>query len=164
MRIIRRRHLPEVYLLFTFLFSLFSSPAHAHQWGIDIFGLSYHLDRFDSQGRQMNGFNPGIGAHYELRETKHSLMMLDSGIYYSSARSFAKFGAFAWQRKWRILRVGPALSVFHSVSYNTGHIFVAPLLLLSVRVSPLTFNVLPIPRYKNKNRNAAIGFFTTWNF
>jgi hypothetical protein len=163
MRITHHRRRPEIYLLFLLLLLLFAKPAAANPWGLDIFGLSYHIDRFDSEGRAMNDFNPGIGAHYDLRETKHSLIMLDSGIYYSSGRSLAEFGAIGWQRKWRILRFGPALSVFHSASYNKGHLFAAPLFLFSVRVSPLTFTVLPIPRYKHKNRNAAIGFFTTWN-
>jgi len=149
---------------FTLLLLLLAVPnAHAGKLGIDIFGLSYHPDRVTSSGKKLNGLNFGAGLNYALREKQKSVLMLDGGAYYSSGSAPAEFLALTFQYKWKWLRIGPSLTVMHSSSYNDGQVFAAPLLLISFRFKDVSFNALPIPRYKDKNENSALALFCTWH-
>ena len=140
-----------------------ASLAEAGKIGIDIFGLSYHPDKVTASGKKLNGFNFGGGLNYVLREKKRTLWMAHGGAYYSSGSTPAEFAAFTLQYKLGWFRIGPSLTVMHSSSYNHGKVFAAPLLLISLRYKSVSVNALPVPRYKDRNRNSALALFFTWH-
>ncbi len=145
-------------------FSLtYASLGEAGNLGIDIFGLSYHPDKFTASGRRLNGLNFCGGLNYILREKKRTLLTVHGGAYYSSGSAPAEFAALTWQYKFGWFRIGPSVTVMQSRSYNHGNIFAAPLLLISLRYKSVSVNALPIPKYKDRNRNSALAFFITWH-
>jgi hypothetical protein len=136
--------------------------ASAIESGINVYGFSYHPDRTDSHGNSFQEWNPGVGYHANLRNTRRSLLFADTGVFVNSLSSPTVFSAAGAELK---IHGGFSAGVYgafiYSKSYNDGKPIVAPLPSLSYRYHQFRFNATYFPKYKN-NDNAAFGFFFTW--
>jgi len=148
-------------LLATFLIGI-AGTVSASEFGINIYGISYHPDREDSQGNEFHEINPGAGIQWILTETKRNVWFLDGGLYRNSSAHAAEYFSFGYRYKlYRGIQIGAALALYHSKDQNQDEPFLAPLLLLSYRFRRVSIHLIPLPRYKDVNRNAAIGLYAT---
>lgn len=146
------------------LLLLLPSLAAAYEFGINIHGFSYHPDRTDSTGMRFKEFNPGIGARLILSESKRNVWLLESGLYRNSSDDISKYAGGGYRFKLRGgFEIGPSVVIYQNPDQNSGKVFVAPLLVLSFRYKRVLFHAVPVPRYKDINRNAVIGLYGTVN-
>ena len=131
--------------------------------GINLYGLSYHFDR--SRARAIgvdNEFNPGLGVHYRVPHSERLQWILDAGAYRDSGRNTARLaGAGAlWQvsEGWR---VGGALALLDSDTYNQGKAFIAPLPLAAYEFRSVTLNFVYLPKVSDLNEVATLGIWAT---
>jgi hypothetical protein len=139
-----------------------TTPAHA-DIGVNIYGLSWHLnaDQAHAQGMD-NWFNPGLGVRYRVPGERFDYF-LDAGTYYDSGRNTALLaGAGAHWHASESARLGLALVVFNSKTYNSGSTFVAPLPLAAWELRWATLNVMWSPKIKQINDVNTLGFWLTY--
>jgi hypothetical protein len=142
----------------------FTLPASAYEFGVNIHGLSYHPDRTDSNGRPFDAFNPGIGARFVFSETRRHIWLSEAGIYKNSSGHTSKYLGAGYRFKLPAgFEIGPSLAVYQSPDQNSGDALLAPLLVISWRYQRVLLHVVPVPRYKDVNRNAAVGLYMTLN-
>jgi len=131
--------------------------------GINLYGLSYHFDR--SRARSLgvdNEINPGLGVRYRVPHSERLHWILDAGAYRDSGRNTARLaGAGAlWQvsEGWR---VGGALALLDSDTYNQGKAFIAPLPLAAYEFRSVTLNFVYLPKVSDLNEVATLGIWAT---
>jgi hypothetical protein len=137
--------------------------AGAPESGLNLYGFSYHPDRKDSRGYEFREFNPGLGYHLNFFDNKHVILSTDAGLFLNSvsrSTSFAVAGAEA--KIFSGLSAGASSGIVYSPAYNSGHVIFALLPSVSFRYESLRFNCTYIPKYKDVNRNSALGFSVTW--
>jgi hypothetical protein len=143
---------------------LCSMNAHAYELGLNIHGLSYHPDRTDSSGERFHAFNPGFGARFVLSESRKHIWLVEGGIYSNSSGHTSKYLGVGYRLKLPArFEVGPTLALYQSPDQNSGKTFLAPLLVFSYRYKRILFHAVPVPRFKDVNRNAVVGFYATVN-
>ena len=138
-------------------------PAQANEWGINVYGLSYHFDRDRARALDVdNEFNPGVGVRYKFGQWQSVSFHAEAGIFYDSGRNWAKVvgGVALWEVLPRF-HIGGAVALFHSDTYNRGDVFVAPLPLLAYDWGPATLNLTYFPKLSNFNDVATLGFWVT---
>jgi hypothetical protein len=141
-----------------------TAVAEAGELGVNLYGLSYHFerDRAKAIGTD-NEFNPGLGLRYRFADREHWTAFVDAGAYRDSGRNTAVLAGAALQWKaTEALRLGGALSVFHSKSYNHGRTFVAPLPVASYELKSVTFNMVYMPKVHELNEINTLGFWVTF--
>lgn len=138
-------------------------PAFA-DLGINIYGLSYHFDR--SRARAIgvdNEFNPGLGVRYRLAQSERLAWVFDLGAYRDSGRNTALVGGagalFKISDGWRL---GGALAVLNSDTYNRGKTAIAPLPVAAYETRAVTFNAVYLPKVSDINEIATLAFWATW--
>jgi len=132
--------------------------------GINLYGLSYHFDR--SRARELdvdNGFNPGLGVRYRVPQSEKLAWIFDAGAYHDSGRNTALVaGAGALFKVSAGWRVGGALALFDSDTYNRGRTALAPVPLAAYETRAVTFNFVYLPRVSEINEVATLGFWATF--
>jgi hypothetical protein len=74
--------------------SLSAGATQASDWGINVYGLSYHWDpSLAEQNGWDNEFNPGLGLRYRLGTWLKADAILDGGAYRDSGRNTAVYAA-----------------------------------------------------------------------
>ncbi len=139
-----------------------TAPAHA-DLGVNIYGFSWHLnaDQAHAQGMD-NWFNPGLGVRYRVPGERFDYFF-DAGAYHDSGRNTALLaGAAAHWHASESARLGLALVVFNSKTYNSGNTFVAPLPLAAWELRWATLNVMWSPRIRQVNDVNTLGFWLTY--
>ena len=140
------------------------SSASGYEFGLNLHGFSYHPDETDSNGLKFKSFNPGVGGRFVLSESKRHVWLTEGGIYKNSSGHASKYVGAGYRFKLPVgFQIGPSIALYQSPDQNSGDAFFAPLLVLSYRYQRVLFHVVPVPRYKDVNRNAAIGFYFTVN-
>jgi hypothetical protein len=145
------------------LFLAGALPARAGDWGVNVYGASYHFERGRAKALGLdNEVNPGLGARYRAPLGERADWFFDAGFYRDSGRNTALIagpGAF-WKPAggWR---VGGALAYFNSDSYNRGRAFIAPIPVAAYEWRSVTLNVTYFPRLSNFNEINTLGFWLT---
>lgn len=90
---------------------------------------------------------------------------LDAGFYRDSGRNAALLagGGVHW-RATRSVRLGLALVVLNSKTYNDGNTFVAPLPVAAWDLGPAQLNVVYMPKVSTLNDINTFGFWLTYYF
>jgi hypothetical protein len=131
-----------------FLLLFFSWTAHAGDFGVNVYGASYHFER--SRAKELgldNEFNPGLGVRYRDRLNERFDWFVDAGFYRDSGRTTAVLaGPGALWKATDALRLGGGLAYFHSKSYNEGRPFIAPIPVAAYDWKAVTLNVTFFPR------------------
>lgn len=137
----------------------------ASDWGVNIYGFSYHWDRDLAQQNDLdNEFNPGLGVRYRLGSWLRADAIIDAGAYRDSGRNAAVYAAagLLWPLDdAKRFNVGAALTAFHSDTYNNGDPFVAPIPLVAIRFERVTVNFTHFPKIRNFNEVAATAMYFT---
>ena len=138
-------------------------PAWA-QLGINIYGLSHHFDRGRARELRVdNEINPGLGVRYRVPHSERLAWIFDAGAYRDSGRNTALLagagGLYTVSAGWR---VGGAIVVLDSATYNRGKTTLAPVPLAAYETRPVTFNFVYLPRVADINEVATLGFWATW--
>ena len=139
-------------------------PAASADLGINFYGASYHFDR--ARARELavdNEINPGIGLRYRTKHSERMDWIFDVGGYRDSGRNTALVaGAGTLFRVTEHLRLGGALVLFNSDTYNQGKTLLAPLPLAAIDTEAMTFNFFYTPSLSHHNDVATLGFWVTW--
>lgn len=145
---------------------LFAAPAWAGDWGVNVYGLSYHWDRDAAERNDLdNELNPGLGARYRMGRWLKADAIIDAGAYYDSGRNTAVYAGagLLWPLdRDRRFSLGAVLTAFHSDTYNDGDPFVAPIPLVSWRLDRVTLNLTHFPKIGDFNEIAATALFFTF--
>lgn len=134
--------------------------------GLNLYGLSYHPDRktVHRQGLD-NEVNPGLGFNYELFGDARGITFVQAGAYHDSGRNWTKFAGLGYQfkqgKRWRI---GGALAVMNSRTYNGGAAFVAMIPLITYDLGRVKLNAVYLPKFGHYNEVAAFGFYLSIPF
>lgn len=138
-----------------------TGPARA-DWrdlGVNVYGLSYHFDRDEAERLGVdNTLNPGLGLRYEFARHGRWSFFADGGAYRDSGENTAVYGGVG--ALWEVvggLKVGAALAILDSDTYNAGRTFVAPLPLAAYDFGPVTVNLTFFPQVSKFNDVATLG-------
>jgi hypothetical protein len=141
----------------------FPAAALAGDWGVNLYGASYHFER--DRARELgvdNEWNPGLGVRYRTRAGERLEWLLDAGAYRDSGRNTALVaGAGALWHATARLRLGGALAFFHSDTYNRGDPALAPVPLAAWELDRVTVNATFLPRVKEINEVSTLGLWVT---
>lgn len=138
--------------------------AQAGDWGINLYGASYHVQR--DRARELgvdNEFNPGLGLRYRVQDSERLQWIFDAGAYHDSGRNTALVAGAGglWHASAR-LRLGGALVFFHSETYNRGDPALAPVPLLAYELRRASLNATFLPKVRRINEVATLGFWLTF--
>ena len=135
----------------------------AAELGLNVYGLSYHFDR--SQARALgldNELDPGLGLRYRVPHSERLQWIFDAGAYRDSGRNTAALaGAGALWKVSEGWRLGGALALLHSDTYNQGKAFIAPLPLAAYEFRWGTLNFVYLPKVSDVNAVATLGVWAT---
>lgn len=141
-------------------------PASSSWFNIDaldlnVYGLSYHLDHERAERLHVdNEFNPGAALHYELIDGQRGITFVELGSYRDSGRNWAKFAGLGYQFKLgEHLRIGGALALLNSRTYNRGQAFLSIIPLVTYDIGRVKLNAVYFPRIEDYNEVAAFGFY-----
>ncbi len=110
----------------------YALSAHA-ELGINVYGLSYHLDQDKAKELGVdNQVNPGLGVR----------------------------GGALWHATERV-RLGGALALLNSKTYNGGKSFIAPLPVAAYEWGRVTLNAVYMPKVHEVNDINTFGFWLT---
>jgi hypothetical protein len=128
---------------------------------LHVYGVSYHTDREGSRRAGLNNeLNPGLGLNYILHEDERGIRFVEAGFYQDSGRHVAKLAGVGYQYKlYQQWRLGGALALMQSHTYNHGRAFVAPLPILTYDFGRAKVNALYVPRYGDYNQFAVFGLY-----
>jgi len=131
-----------------------------------VYGLSYHPDRETVHRLRLdNEVNPGLGLHYELDNDERGITFAEVGAYYDSGRNWAKFASLGYQFKFgKRWRIGGALAVVDSQTYNDGVTFVGMIPLITYDIGRVKLNAVHFPKFGHYNEVDAFGFYLSIPF
>ena len=138
--------------------------AQAGDWGVNLYGASYHFQRERARALGVdNGINPGLGLRYRVQESGRLQLIFDAGAYHDSGRNTALVaGAGALWHATERLRVGGAVVFLHSDTYNRGNPALAPLPLAAYELRRVSLNATYLPKVARINEVATLGFWLTF--
>jgi hypothetical protein len=138
-------------------------PVDAQTLGVNVYGLSYHFDRDRARAIGVdNEVNPGVGLRYRVPHSEKLQWILDAGAYRDSGRNTALLaGAGALWKVSEGWRLGGALAVLDSDTYNQGKTFVAPLPLAAYEFRSMALNFVYLPKVSDLNEVATLGLWAT---
>ena len=133
---------------------------------LNVYGFSYHPDREAVHRKHLdNESNPGLGLHYQFSDTQRGITFAEIGAYQDSGSNLAKLAGLGYQFKlgkhWRI---GGALALVHSETYNKGVGFVAMIPLVTWDLGPIKLNATYLPKFGDYNKVDAFGFYISIPF
>jgi hypothetical protein len=106
--------------------------------------------------------NPGLGLRYRFPRQDFD-WFLEGGAYRDSGRNTAVFaGAGVFWKPAGGLRLGGALALFHSDTYNDGNAFIAPLPLVAYEWRAVSVNMVYFPKVSGINDINTLGFWLTF--
>ena len=145
------------------LVSLLAPLAVHADLGINVYGLSYHLDQDKAKALGVdNQVNPGLGVRWREAHSERLDWFADAGFYRDSGRNTALLagGGALWHAT-EGLRLGGALALLHSDTYNQGKTFVAPLPVAAYDFRAVTLNMVFLPKVHQLNDINTLGFWAT---
>ena len=145
-----------------------SLPAVADEkgdWGINLYGFSYHWDRSLAKTKGWTKeFNPGLGFRYQLGSWLKADALIDAGAYQDSASNLAVYAGagLLWPLdENKHFNAGIGLAAFRSDTYNDGDPFITPAPLFSLKFEKLSINLTHFFKINNINPiNTTALYFT----
>jgi hypothetical protein len=140
------------------------APAQPGELGVNVYGLSYHFERDKAKASGFdNEVNPGLGLRYRMPREDYD-WIFDAGALRDSKRNTAVLvGAGALWKPTKRLRLGAALGVAQSDTYNEGDPFIAPLPLLAYEWRAVSLNLAYFPRVSGVNDfNTVLFWLAVW--
>lgn len=138
--------------------------ARADDWGINVYGASYHFPRDKAKEMGLtHEFNPGLGVRWRREWSERWDVFGDAGFYRDSKANEAALlgGGVLWHAA-DGLRLGAGLVALKSATYNHNKLFVAPVPVAAYDWSRVTFNVVFFPKWQDINKTNQFGFWLTF--
>jgi hypothetical protein len=132
--------------------------------GLNLYGFSYHFDRGRARELEVdNEINPGLGLRYRVPHCERLQWIFDVGAYRDSGRNTALVAGAGglWHATHR-LRLGAALALFDSDTYNRGRTALAPVPVAAYELDRAMLNFVYLPKVREVNEVATLGFWVTW--
>lgn len=130
--------------------------------GINLYGLSYHLDRRDQEGSSFNEINLGIGAHLSMLEKNRSRYYVEGAILLDSYRRRATYFCVGYQ--YRIvagLNCGVLMGLYDSRSVDPDGAVVAAAPLLAYSFGSVVVQVVHLPAFAGINPYPSFASYLT---
>ena len=145
------------------LFVLLLPLAARADLGVNVYGLSWHIDADKARAEGVDTwYNPGLGVRYRVPGERFDYFF-DAGAYRDSGRNTAILaGAAAHWRATQRARLGLALVLFNSKTYNSGNTFIAPLPVAAWEFDSVTVNMVWMPKWSEVNDINTLGFWLTY--
>ena len=136
------------------------------EWGIHIYGASYHFEREKAEELGLtNEINPGLGVRFRKPWREDLDLFTDAGFYRDSARNTAVFiGSGGLWHATEGLRLGLALVLMQSETYNSGDPFIAPAPLVAYEWDRVGVSMVYFPKFRDVNQTNQVGFWLTIRF
>jgi hypothetical protein len=147
--------------------ALLGAAAAAHaELGINIYGLSYHFERDKAEELGLtNEVNPGLGVRWRKPWRERLDLFTDAGFYRDSARNTATFiGSGGLWHASQGVRLGLALVLLHSDTYNHGDPFIAPAPIVAYEWRRAGVSMVYFPKFGDVNQTNQVGFWLTIRF
>lgn len=107
-----------------------------------------------------NERNYGLGLAYEFHNDADGVAFFEAGFFKDSGRNWAKLVGPGYQfkldKKWRL---GAALLLLDSGTYNRGRAFVTPIPMLTHDMGAVKLNAIYAPHFQRYNNFAVFGFY-----
>ena len=138
--------------------------ARADDWGINLYGASYHFDRDKAKEMGLtHEINPGLGVRWRRKANESWDYFADAGFYRDSkANEAGLFGGGGFWHATEHLRLGGALVLLKSDTYNQNKAFVAPLPVAAYDGRRMSFNMVYMPKWQDINKTNQVGFWLTF--
>ena len=145
-----------------------SGIGHANSFGVNLYGLSYHMNNrrgagWLEPGTHFNEFNKGIGLRATFgTDSAATTLFVEGGTFRDSFRNQAKYLSLGFQvRLIYQLRMGINAAVYTTRSIHAGNPIFAPIPIMSYSVSIVTLNAVYLPKYKSYNPWNTLGAYLT---
>jgi hypothetical protein len=137
------------------------TEANAAEFGINLYGMSYHLDRRDVTGYRFNERNPGLGLRYVIAVRAKSQYYAETAILEDSYRRAAKYVTFGYgYQLYRGLSIGVLFGLYDSRSVAENAVLVA-VPMISYRYRDLKLNLVHLPEFPGINPYPSFALYAT---
>ena len=142
-------------------FAISPSPLAAPEFGVNLYGFSYHIDRKDINGHDFNETNSGIGFRATIQETKRSTSFVEVGYFQDSFDHGARYVSVAYQFKLtQGIHLGLNLGYYDAPSV-LGQV-IAPIPTLTFRYRFVALNLVHMPGFSGLNPYPSFGGYMTF--
>ena len=140
----------------------FPTEVQANEFGVNLYGISYHILK-ESQSRDpFNEFNTGIGFRATFGGKKSSRLFFEGGRFKDTLENTAKYMSIGFLLKIiHQFRVGVNGAVYTSNSIRGGEAFFAPIPIVTYSLGRVTVNGVYLPKYRGTNPYHTLGFYLT---
>ena len=148
-------------IIFAAIVILAVSADAAPDFGVNVYGFSYHLDRTDINGKPFNEQNVGMGFRAILRDTKKGVTFIEGGWFEDSFDHGARYLSAAYQIK---ITEGILLGMnigFYDAPSVVGQI-IAPIPTLTLRYHAVALNIIHMPGFSGLNPYPSFGGYMTF--
>ena len=137
------------------------SPACGGEFGINLYGLSYHLDRRDVTGYRFNERNPGIGLQFVAYEKQRSRYYLEAAILEDSYRRAAKYVTLGYgYHVYKGFSLGVLFGLYDSRSVAESAVLVA-VPMVSFRYRDFDMHLVHLPEFPGINPYPSFALYGT---
>jgi len=120
--------------------------------GLNLYGLSYHLDRRDQDGGRFNEFNPGGGATFTFHERGKSHYSVEGGIFVDSYRKRATYLVLGYEYDlFKPVGIGMVLGVYDSRAVSPDGPVVAAAPFAAIHYRRFCLRVVHLPEFPGIN-------------
>ena len=133
----------------------------AAELGLNLYGLSYHIDRRDVNGYRFNERNPGVGVQFVFAQVRSSQYYVEAAILEDSYKRTAKYATFGYA--YRIvggLSIGALCGIYDSRSVSESAALVAAPL-ISYRYHELKLHLVHLPEFPGINPYPSFALYAT---
>lgn len=134
----------------------------ANEFGVNIYGLSYHLIGNRESYDFLNEVNTGLGFRATFGDRNTNKVIIEGGRFRDSMNFAARYLSVGY-----LVRIVPGFSMglntalYTSRTIINGGIILAPIPIVSYTVGAVTLNGIFLPKYENKNPMNTLGFYLT---
>jgi len=151
-------------LLLFIIFSVsFTTASLAGDFGVNLYGLSYHFKRTTSDGKSFREFNPGLGLKYVFLQDRTGIASIEAGVFSDSERNTAQYVGVGCSLKLvdSLLSIGLTVGPYKSPTLNYGKLLLAIIPTLSTRHKGFSVHLVFAPAYKDVNQIPTLGLYAT---
>ena len=119
-------------------------PANCASIGLNLYGISYHLDRDAARRRNFNEFNEGIGLHLSAYEDRYNFVYLEAGRFKDTFENGATYYAVGYRfRPIKYISLGLNFMQYDSKSIRNRVYTPIPVLAFDYKIASVKMSYLP---------------------
>ncbi|MDF1545152.1 MAG: hypothetical protein P1R58_08630 [bacterium] len=158
---------PTSYTILSFLpfFCAERPVAATSSAGVNLYGISHHVDKGLWFGNELNEYHPGFGLNFEFGGSRSNHWLVEGGTFKDSERRRARYvgAGFKLRLFWQV-RIGMIAALYSSETLPNSNAVFAPVPILSVNLPIVTLNGVYLPKYEGINPYHIFGGYITIRF